>query len=243
MKKYILNKLKYWSEKLPFSITKNQEYDKLTEKLILTSCALDSLCVDIGSHDGRILKLFIRYCPKKLHYAFEPIPSLFSLLKRKYGSAAKIFQIALSNKKGKSNFHYITTNAAYSGLKKRELKRKESIQDIEVDTNTLDNIISSTEIISFIKIDIEGGEYEALEGAKNTILRCKPIILFEFGKGAANYYEVTPNKMFTLFQTQFNYSINSLQSYLKKIKAFTLEDFENIYAAGSEYFFVAYPKE
>ena len=49
--------------------------------------------------------------------------------------------------------------------------------------------------------------------------------------------------MYNLFHTKFNYNINSLQAYLKKATALHLEDFEQLYTSGREYFFVAYPKE
>lgn len=232
--------IKYFLDKIPFAFTKNQEYDLLTEKIILKTCSTNSLCVDIGSHDGKILKLFIKHCPKKMHYAFEPIPSLYALLKRKYGSASKIYSIALSNKKGKSTFQHIITNTAYSGLKKRELASKDIIKEIDVEMNLLDNIILPTDKIDLIKLDIEGGEYEALEGASNTIIRCKPIILFEFGKGAANYYDVSPEKMYQLFRNKFQYQINTLQGFLNQLKPITIEDFTSYYSTGKEYFFIAY---
>lgn len=49
----------------------------------------------------------------------------------------------------------------------------------EIDVVPLDEIVLSNEHISFIKADVEGGEYDVLLGARETILRCKPILFVE----------------------------------------------------------------
>jgi FkbM family methyltransferase len=54
---------------------------------------------------------------------------------------------------------------------------------IEVPLRRIDGIVSDRQI-DFIKIDIEGSEYRALVGAKDTIARCKPPILLELNEKA-----------------------------------------------------------
>ena len=51
-------------------------------------------------------------------------------------------------------------------------------QNGEYDFVTLDSL-NIPEKIDLIKIDVEGHEIETLEGAKNTILKNKPIIVIE----------------------------------------------------------------
>mgnify|MGYP003305148556 FL=1 len=50
-----------------------------------------------------------------------------------------------------------------------ELKNTREIDVITVDSLGLDNV-------SFIKFDVEGSELSALEGAKDTINRCRPVM-------------------------------------------------------------------
>lgn len=58
----------------------------------------------------------------------------------------------------------------------------------EVDTVTIDTYCTEMNVkdIGFIKIDIEGGEFSAIIGAKDTIKKYKPIIFCEFNSNAAN---------------------------------------------------------
>ncbi len=45
----------------------------------------------------------------------------------------------------------------------------------------IDDIVPKSFSIDFIKIDVEGAEYNALLGANDLLARCKPIIVSEFG--------------------------------------------------------------
>jgi FkbM family methyltransferase len=232
--------LKYIASLSPFPLTRNEYYDRLTEQVIKKVCNKNSVCVDAGANKGRILSMLIRHCPRTLHYAFEPIPGLYFSLVRKYGSASKIFQIALSDKKGASTFSYVVDDPAYSSLQQRNFNQHKTIQQFDVETDCLDNFIPESVNIELIKLDIEGGEYEALHGSLKTIERCKPVILFEFGKGGADAFGVTPKMMYDLFSLH-GYKINLLKAFLKSQSPLSFSSFEHEYKKGEEYFFVAHP--
>jgi FkbM family methyltransferase len=176
-----------------------------------------------------------------MHYAFEPVPQLYSILKRKYTSAVNIFPVALSNKKGKQLFTVTAPDAAYSGFKDRPLLKHFKRQFIEVDTDRLDNVLSTDVEINLIKIDVEGAEYWVLEGAEKIIRKWKPYILFEFGKGGADIYNITPEAMYNLLEGA-DLKINLLPDFLKDRDALTLSQFIKEYETGKEYFFIAYSK-
>ncbi len=61
--------------------------------------------------------------------------------------------------------------------------------------NTIDNIINSK--IDFIKLDIEGAEEDAIEGAKETILKYKPILAICIYHKAEDWYRV-PQKVLSI---------------------------------------------
>lgn len=58
-----------------------------------------------------------------------------------------------------------------SGLGKKQL----------IDVDTIDNVLKELQIqkVDLIKMDIEGGEIDALKGAKKTLKKCHPKIIFE----------------------------------------------------------------
>ncbi len=126
----------------------------------------NKIFVDVGSFDGETTLEFIRCFPDYSGvHVFEPEPKQMSVIREKL--------------KGVSNIHYhecgasncedilkFTSSGSWSHLDKDG--------DIEVKINTIDNLIK--EKVSFIKMDIEGHEYAALEGARQHILNDHPVL-------------------------------------------------------------------
>ena len=143
----------------PVAITKNQEYDRQTKKVIKRVFDKDTIALDIGCHKGEILDLFLKFAPNGQYYAFEPIPDLFRLLKAKYLNLPNchVFELALANDKGTADFNLVLDDMAFSGLKKRDYNKSFESQTITVNTDRLDDVIPSNIDVDFIKIDVEGG--------------------------------------------------------------------------------------
>lgn len=54
---------------------------------------------------------------------------------------------------------------------------------VQVETEKLDDLLelNQTRPLSFIKIDVEGHEHAVFEGAKQLLLTCRPVVIFEYG--------------------------------------------------------------
>lgn len=237
MKQFLKKIIKY----IPINFTKNQQYDSQTKLIIRRVCKENSNCVDIGCHKGEILDLFLANAKNGHHYAFEPIPTLFQNLKEKYRATNCIISdIALSNTKGTNTFNYVSSNPAYSGLQKRAYKNAhETIELIEVKTDLLDHVLPPDLKIDLIKIDVEGAELLVLEGAVATLKKSKPIIIFEHGLGASEFYNSTPLEVFNLLRS-CGYKISNLKTWLQNGPSLSLAEFEKQYEQKTDYYFIAY---
>ncbi|MCO6498938.1 MAG: FkbM family methyltransferase [Vicingus serpentipes] len=207
-------------------------------KQIITA---DSNCIDIGCHKGEILAHIIELAPQGKHFAFEPIPALYKNLKSTY-SSVNVLPYALSDENKTSSFQYVKNAPAYSGIKKRKYAIEDpDIEEIDVELKKLDEVIPEDVPVSFIKIDVEGAEYSVLKGAKNLLIKNKPVVIFEFGLGASDYYNTHPSDIYNLLVTEIGLKISTLQNFLKNKKNLSSQEFEACFNSNCEYYFIAHP--
>jgi FkbM family methyltransferase len=222
-------------------LTKNLKYDRLTQKIMSQVISSNSNCVDVGCHKGEMLDLMLKYSPNGKHLAFEPIPSFFKKLVEKYDGVAKIYPHALSSEKGETTFQYVKNAPAYSGIKKRQYDVKNpEIEQIKVSLELLDDLVAEDFPVDFIKIDVEGAELGVLKGAKRTIKKNKPYVIFEFGLGASEFYGTKPEDIFNFLVVDCGLQIYNLSDFIKNKKALSLQEFDETYQNASEYYFIAH---
>jgi FkbM family methyltransferase len=173
-----------------------------------------SNCVDIGSSYGDAFFQMIRYAPWGKHFAFEPIPHVAAMLRDKYPGFA-IFEVALSDRAGESDFQHVVSDSGYSGLRRRSYPSADlQIETIRVKTARLDDLLPAGVKIDFVKIDVEGAELQVFRGALQTIRRWRPVILFEHGLGGADHYDTTPEMIFDLLHGECDLQISTLSGWL-----------------------------
>ncbi len=224
---------------LPFAISKNIAVDQLAFKVIKKYLKAESNSIDVGCHKGEIMDYILKCAPSGSHFGFEPIPYLYHDLQLKYGDKVKIYPYALSNEEGHSTFNLVTSNPAYSGLIKRNYDREEKDTIINVQVKRLDDIIPNDVKIDFIKIDTEGGEYGVLQGGVSLIERCKPIILFEHGMGASEYYGTKPCMVYDFFKN-LDMHIHLVGELLNTTpQPMSKEAFEDEFYSKKNYSFIA----
>ncbi len=159
----------------------------------------DSNAVDVGAHEGAVLREIVRIAPLGRHIAYEPIPSLHERLIHEFPEV-DVRLAALSDVHGVAEFAHIVDAPAYSGFKQRRdlPKGTGEIQSISVQTERLDDALQSGYVPTLLKIDVEGAELQVLRGAMETLQRHRPFVLFEHGAGGADLYGASPLEVFDL---------------------------------------------
>ncbi|MEI7663703.1 MAG: FkbM family methyltransferase, partial [Bacteroidota bacterium] len=209
---------------LHISVTRNQKYDAYSKKIIQRSLKPGSNCIDIGCHKGEILDLMIKDAPLGRKIGFEPIPELCDFLYARYqhDPTVTIYPVALYDKAGSTTFQHVLNAPAYSGIKKRKYDGKHvDIDQITVETGLLDQFIPQDMQVDLVKIDVEGAEFRVMKGGIATLRRCKPVVIFEFGLGAAEFYESNPMQLYAFLTGECNMQISTLKGYLDHAPAMT----------------------
>ena len=138
----------------------------------------DRLAIDIGAADGvyawRLARL-ARAC-----IAFEPNPAQFELLRRRLPNV-ELHDCALSSRQTTTQLRVPVNKFALTGLGTLEsansLTGFSKVEHVDVLARTLDSF--EFQDVGFIKIDVEGHEFDVLQGARDTILLNKPVLLIE----------------------------------------------------------------
>ncbi|WP_217523423.1 FkbM family methyltransferase [Pleurocapsa sp. PCC 7327] len=132
-----------------------------------------------------------------------------------------IRDIALSDRTGKVSFYIDKHRSGFSGLRKHR-KRDDLVTKVEVQCDSLDNILDPDRQVDFIKIDVEGGELAILRGAANTLSKYHPLLLFECCRSGLSAFGFTSKQAFE-FLTQHSYSIYLLKDFFADGKALSFE--------------------
>jgi FkbM family methyltransferase len=128
----------------------------------------DEVYIDCGAYDGDTIDRFIEHCPQYKHIVgFEPLTNDFNKLYEKHGNNPKIrlYNAGAYDKDGEVSFSLKTPNSP-------QITANDGQKDFKIQVKCVDNL--GLDRITFIKMDIEGAELEALKGAKNTIIKDKP---------------------------------------------------------------------
>lgn len=111
--------------------------------------------------------------------AFEPDPDNYrrciAQLDRSPIRDIRIVEAGLAKESGEVRFEASANGGSYIEGNKPSGALQKAKSQITIKTISLDDIVDEREI-GFIKLDIEGSELGALQGAKDTIMRDKPFL-------------------------------------------------------------------
>lgn len=147
----------------------------------------NGLFIDVGAHIGKYTVKLGTSC--NTNYiniiAIEPEKYNFQLLVKniKLNNLNNVIAInkGVYSNKEKIPFYIFNKGEGDHSV----IKRSDDCKEIQIDVDTLDNILCELKVekkIECIKIDVEGSEVHAVQGALNTIKKHKPKMIIEILK-------------------------------------------------------------
>jgi len=242
----IANKLLYYLA----NFTLQHSFEKIIIKL--TEKEKKLIIFDVGCYRGIFTKTIFKLISKKKYkfYLFDInkkvkkyISNLLKLKNIYYN------EIALSNKNGNAYYNFNrffeSAGSSLSNIVKNDNKwnvsrklflkillfKPQGFIKYKVPTITIDSFLKKNKIksIDILKIDIEGSEYELLEGAKNTLKKNRVKIILVEIIDKKNIYDKKEKKVLNLLKKR-NFVL------LKKTNIFSISLFSNI--KGGDYLMI-----
>ncbi len=171
--KYILNYLNY-------TVISNELIQNSDDPIQVVSNIFDTnevkLIVDGGASIGDTSKIFSETFPNSVVHAFEPFTKSYKVLKENCENHKRIIpsSFALSNTSKFENLK-INESEGTNSLLDTECPKNhpyynllETKETIRVESKSLD-VLFPNETIDLLKLDLQGGEYDALQGAENLL--------------------------------------------------------------------------
>jgi len=144
--------------------------------------------IDAGAYIGDSSIVLAEYTRNKV-YAFEPVEENYEKLLKtiRFNKMEKRIipeKYCLSNN-NKPKTIYVYLNHLYGANSKHgDIKHT-------VNTVTVDDFVNKNNLkVGIIKSDIEGDEMKLLEGAKNTIINQKPVLLISIYHSGKDFFEI-----------------------------------------------------
>lgn len=209
---------------LNYKITKNIEYLHKLQNYIddeknqyfpedLIKFVPEEIFVDIGAYTGDTLDSFINhYGVKKWkkYYGLEADKIVCDKLYEYVQNHQLTNKTVIYNKAAwdKEETLFFTENAGDSSMH----KDFNSIDENAIDADCIDNILGEDTKITFVKMDIEGAEYNAICGMRKLLQKNKPVIAVCAYHKRDDYFkltdlieEIVPHE-YTYFMRQYRYT-------------------------------------
>jgi len=171
--------------RLPARYGYHRVFRKIEEELFMLQGLVGTgqTAIDVGANFGiwsyKLSKMF-----QKVE-AFEPLVECTAEIKAFRAKNITVHDVALSSAEGLNELHIPVANGRLQHGLATFSNVAEEHRNIIVPVRALDSYNFSN--VAFIKIDVEGHEFEVIKGAETTIVREKPFMLVEIEQRHLNF--------------------------------------------------------
>lgn len=177
--------------------------------------------LDIGANQGQSVAAYRKVSRRAMIHCFEPFPAALEILKKRFQGreGVQIHPFAVTDRTGTQTFHLNRHIQTHSLLPRPQTGRRyyprvaaPAGEKIEVACTTIDEFIRNENLrqIDILKLDIQGGEIKALNGARRTLETLRPALIFTEAPFIHHYEgEALLHELWT-FLGEFGYSLYDL---------------------------------
>ncbi|MEO8036164.1 MAG: FkbM family methyltransferase, partial [Acidobacteriota bacterium] len=149
-------------------------YERESQKVFLQQVGPGAIVFDVGANVGFFTLLASRLAGPGGHvYAFEPVPLNLEFLRRhlQLNKSGNVTVLPLAASSTRGTAHFALAGSPSMGSLSAD-------GELTVRTETLDALIAAgtARPPTFMKIDVEGAEYDVLTGAAETLRQYEPAI-------------------------------------------------------------------
>lgn len=149
----------------------------------------NAVIIDAGANIGNHTLFFAGVCHARRVYSFEPLKEVFKILEKNISlngfDQVMPINAVLGAESGYASLNSFVPNNI--GATSFDLGTEGNYEITTIDALNLDKV-------DFIKMDVEGAQQSVLEGAKQTITRCRPKLWIELRQKFGEY-EPTANQL------------------------------------------------
>jgi FkbM family methyltransferase len=159
-------------------------YEAVNFSLLKKHVRDDSVVLDIGAHIGLFSVIAAKWSGTAARiYAFEPAPSSYRVLERTIQMnrlAGKVVpvQAAVGSESGTIDF-FVSDQEADNSNSLVPYKSDRPLRPVSVPLESIDHFVAERQLtkVDFIKIDVEGAEYDTLRGGLEVLRRFRPVVI------------------------------------------------------------------
>lgn len=212
-------------------------YEPFETEIIKKEIKKGDHVLDIGANIGYYTLIFAKLVGENGKvFAFEPDPNNFSLLKKNieingYRNVILV-QKGVSNKTGKARL-YLSHNVPSDH---RIYDSHDGRKSIDIETIRLDDYFNNKERIDFIKLDIQGAEWAAIQGMSSLLQKTKRLkIMTEFWPIGLQRFGVEPEEYLKLL-IKHGFKLYHINEKIWKTETINVIEFLTRYTAEKENF-------
>lgn len=209
-------------------------YEYYTSRTLVHFFREVDLFIDVGSNFGLYSVLAHKINPKIKSICFEPLPNMYqdNLNFHKVNGIENVthFNLALSSREGTTTFYVPNVYNVDSEITSASIEpnfaynKPFASKEITINTVMFDRLYAEKSIEFehkriVVKVDVEGHEFEALQGAKQFIFDNQPILIVEIESNDKNkikiweYFNTSSYSVFVITSSGY-FKLQSLEEFI-----------------------------